>query len=57
MLFRVGVSRRVALLVDQPESPVLIDWLDQASAVLVSSDPLETKLHRIAAGEALDNPT
>lgn len=50
----VDTSALGALLVDQPESSVLVDWLDQTSAVLVSSDLLETELRRIAVREDLE---
>lgn len=43
-----------ALLVDQSEGPVLLDWLDQTPATLVSSDLLETGLRRFAVREGLD---
>lgn len=43
-----------ALLIDQPVSEALIDWLDHTSATLVSSDLLETELRRIAVREDLD---
>lgn len=43
-----------ALLVDQPESPALIAWLDETSADLVSADLLETELRRIAVREGID---
>lgn len=42
-----------ALLIDQPESPALVDWLDQPSAMLVSSGLFETELRRIAVREGL----
>lgn len=50
----VDTSALGALLIDQPESPVLLDWLDQTTARLVSSDLLETELRRIAVRESLD---
>lgn len=50
----VDTSALGALLIDQPESPVLVDWLDQTTARLVSSDLLETELRRIAVRESLD---
>lgn len=43
-----------ALLIDQPESPALLEWLDQTAAVLVSSDLLETELRRVAVREQID---
>lgn len=43
-----------ALLVEQPESHALLDWLDQTPARLVSSDLLETELRRIAVREGRD---
>lgn len=50
----VDTSALGALLIDQPESRALLDWLDQTSATLVSSDLLETELRRIAVREDLD---
>ncbi len=50
----VDTSALRALLIDQPESQALIDWLDEATADLVSSDLLETELRRIAVRETLD---
>lgn len=50
----VDTSALGALLIDQPESLVLVDWLDQTTATLVSSDLLETELRRIAVRESLD---
>jgi len=50
----VDTSALGALLIDQPESPALVSWLDQTSATLVSSDLLETELSRIAVRENLD---
>lgn len=50
----VDTSALGALLIDQSESPALLDWLDQTSATLVSSDLLETELRRVAARENLD---
>lgn len=49
----VDTSAVGALLIDQPESPALVDWLDQTSATLVSSDLLETEMRRIAVRESL----
>lgn len=43
-----------ALLVEQAETQALVDWLDQASAELVSSDLLETELRRMAVREGRD---
>lgn len=34
----VDTSALGALLIDQPESPALLDWLDHTPATLVSSD-------------------
>lgn len=45
----VDTSALGALLIDQPESPALLDWLDRTSARLVSSDLLETELRRVAS--------
>lgn len=50
----VDTSALGAVLIDQPESPALLDWLDQTSATLVSSDLLETELRRVAVRENLD---
>lgn len=50
----VDTSALGALLIDQPESPALVDWLDRTSAMLVSSDLLETELRRIAVREGLE---
>ena len=50
----VDTSALGALLIDQPESPALVDWLDQTSMTLVSSDLLETELRRLAIREGLD---
>lgn len=50
----VDTSALGALLIDQPESPALLDWLDHTPAALVSSDLLETELRRIAVRESLD---
>lgn len=46
-----------ALLVAQPETQALIDWLDQAQVRLVSSDLLETELRRIAVREGREQST
>lgn len=54
MIVYVDTSALGALLVDQPESPALIAWLDQTPDILVSSDLLETELRRIAIRENLD---
>lgn len=43
-----------ALLVAQPETEALVDWLDQTSSTLVSSDLLETELRRMAVREGRD---
>lgn len=50
----VDTSALGALLIDQPESPALLDWLDHTPATLVSCDLLETELRRIAIRESLD---
>lgn len=50
----VDTSAMGALLIDQPESPALLDWLDRTSATLVSSDLLETELRRLAVREGLN---
>ncbi|WP_029138823.1 type II toxin-antitoxin system VapC family toxin [Nakamurella lactea] len=43
-----------ALLVAQPETQALVDWLEQTPARLVSSDLLETELRRMAVREGRD---
>ncbi|WP_454130305.1 type II toxin-antitoxin system VapC family toxin [Microbacterium aurum] len=43
-----------ALLILQPETRALLDWLDQTRARLVSSDLLETELRRMAVREGRD---
>ncbi|MBD3757801.1 MAG: type II toxin-antitoxin system VapC family toxin [Microbacterium sp.] len=43
-----------AVLVLQPETRALLDWLDQTRARLVSSDLLETELRRMAVREGRD---
>lgn len=50
----VDTSAFGALLIDQPESGALLDWLDKTAARLVSSDLLETELRRLAVREGLD---
>lgn len=50
----VDTSAFGALLIEQPESEALVEWLDQTSASLVSSDLLETELRRLAVREGLD---
>lgn len=50
----VDTSALGALLIEQPESAALVGWLDQTSAVLVSSDLTETELRRIAVREGLE---
>ncbi len=50
----VDTSALAALLIDRPESPALVDWLDRTPAALVSSDLLETELRRIAVREGLE---
>lgn len=52
-LIYVDTSALSALLIDQPESSALLDWLDRTSATLVSSDLLETELRRLAVRENL----
>lgn len=47
----VDTSALAALLIDQAESPALLDWLDQTRADLVSTDLLETELRRVAVRE------
>ena len=43
-----------ALLVEQPESDALEQWLDQTTALQVSNDLLETELRRLAVREGLE---
>ncbi len=50
----VDTSALAALLIDQPGSAALLDWLDSTAAELVSSDLLETELRRVAVREGLD---
>lgn len=50
----VDTSTLGALLIEQPESAVLVEWLDESSAMLVSSDLLELELRRIAVREGLN---
>ena len=50
----VDTSALGALLIDQPESSALLEWLDRSPARLVSSDLLETELRRVAVREGLD---
>ena len=50
----VDTSALGALLVEQPESDALEQWLDQTTALLVSSDLLETGLRRLAVREGLE---
>ena len=40
-----------ALLVAQPDTQALVDWLEQSQVRLVSSDLLETELRRMAVRE------
>lgn len=40
-----------ALLIAQPDTQALVDWLEQAQITLVSSDLLETELRRMAVRE------
>lgn len=50
----VDTSAMGALLIDQPESPALLTWLDATPATLVSTDLMETELRRLAVREGLD---
>lgn len=50
-LVYVDTSALGALLVEQAETQVLVDWLDHTRAKLVSSDLLETELRRMAVRE------
>ncbi|NLE99160.1 MAG: type II toxin-antitoxin system VapC family toxin [Propionibacterium sp.] len=53
-LVYVDTSALGALLVAQPETQALADWLDRKPAKLVSSDLLETELRRMAVREGRD---
>ena len=50
----VDTSALGALLVEQPESDALEQWLDQTTALQVSNDLLETELRRLAVREGLE---
>ena len=50
----VDTSALGVLLIEQPESNALVEWLDRTADVLVSSDLLETELRRIAVREGID---
>ncbi len=53
-LVYVDTSALGALLVEQPESIAVQEWLDGTEAELVSSDLLETELRRLAVRADLD---
>lgn len=53
-LIYVDTSALGALLIEQEETPALIDWLDATQVRLVSSDLLETELRCIAVREGRD---
>lgn len=53
-IFYVDTSALGALLVEQPESDALEQWLDQTTALQVSNDLLETELRRLAVREGLE---
>ena len=53
-LVYADTSALAALLVAQPETDALVEWLDQAEVRLVSSDLLETELRRMAVCEGCD---
>ena len=53
-LVYVDTSVLGALLIDQPESGAILEWLDNTSAELVSCDLLETELRRIAVREDIE---
>ena len=53
-LVYVDTSALGALLIDQPESGAILEWLDNTSAELVSCDLLETELRRIAVREDIE---
>lgn len=50
----VDTSALGALLLERPETPALLEWLDASPHTLVSCDLLETELRRIAVREELD---
>lgn len=50
----VDTSGLGALLIEQAESPALVDWLDRTPATLVSTELLETELRRLAVREGLE---
>jgi predicted nucleic acid-binding protein len=50
----VDTSALAALLIEQAESPAVLDWLDRTPDNLVSSDLLETELRRLAVRECLE---
>ena len=50
----VETSALGALLIEQPESDALEQWLDQTTALQVSNDLLETELRRLAVREGLE---
>ncbi|GAB4076145.1 type II toxin-antitoxin system VapC family toxin [Nostocoides australiense] len=50
----VDTSALGALLIEQPESEALAEWLDNTTDHLVSCDLLETELRRLAVREGLD---
>ena len=50
----VDTSALGVLLIEQPESNALVEWLDQTTDVLVSCDLVETELRRIAVREGID---
>lgn len=56
-LVYVDTSALGALLIAQPETQALANWLDQTPARLVSSDLLETELRRVAVREGRDQAT
>lgn len=53
----VDTSALGALLVAQPETMDLVNWLDREDARLVSSELLETELRRMAIREGRDQST
>lgn len=54
LLVYADTSALGALLLEQVETSALVEWLDQTSATLVSSDLLETELRRLAVREDID---
>lgn len=54
MIVYVDSSALAALIVEQPESGELEEWLDGVDGDLVACDLLETELRRVAVREGID---